>query len=339
MRKRILTFALALLLVLALLPTVAFAAELTRVSKLDAHGNVKYGFADSNGNIIIAEQYDEAEEFYGGRIAKVKKNGLWGCIDERGYERVPIKYSDIRDDYSNEFGLVVCAVQNQEGLWGVYDSGGTRSITPMYEKVKVFGSDKMRAIFGSVVYSKWSDGEVKWGLKTGVKDIPCTNYGTFYAETVSYDGTVSIAVVGTPASQEEPEKGKLGIWAGIKTEEVSDIIELVPPQYADIRPVEYSRRADSPLPGGVTYSAIVGQYDPAAGDIKYGYLVDGELQKPMEEITDSVYGKAEINNPSFGVNDAVGLTVSTILLAFIAGLVFLAVVGKKKTKENTHEEQ
>lgn len=83
----------------------------------------KWGFLNTNFNNVISPQYDDlnnSEEgyatFYADRFINlrdqikwnedfywVKKNGLWGCIDEKGKTLIPFKYEQIyqpKEDYS-----------------------------------------------------------------------------------------------------------------------------------------------------------------------------------------------------------------------------------------------
>ena len=50
------------------------------VSKKDG----KYGFVDSQGNVVVKHEYDEAKEQNKYGYAAVKLNGLWGAIDKGG---------------------------------------------------------------------------------------------------------------------------------------------------------------------------------------------------------------------------------------------------------------
>lgn len=50
--------------------------------------NSQYGFVDSNGNLVVDYQYDEAYELNEYGFATVKKDGKWGSINEEGKEIV-----------------------------------------------------------------------------------------------------------------------------------------------------------------------------------------------------------------------------------------------------------
>lgn len=63
--------------------------------------NGKYGFVDSNGNIVVDCKYDKAYEFNEYGFASVRKEGKWGAINEQGKEVAPINYE--MDDQSEPF--------------------------------------------------------------------------------------------------------------------------------------------------------------------------------------------------------------------------------------------
>ena len=44
----------------------------------------KYGFADSQGNLVVKCIYDEAKEQNQFGYSAIKQNGLWGSIDKGG---------------------------------------------------------------------------------------------------------------------------------------------------------------------------------------------------------------------------------------------------------------
>ena len=51
---------------------------------------------DKSGNIVINGQYESAGYFSNG-LAKVKKNGKWGYIDERGTVVIDFQYDSVGD--------------------------------------------------------------------------------------------------------------------------------------------------------------------------------------------------------------------------------------------------
>lgn len=72
----------------------------------------KYGFADSNGNVIIAEQYDDVYLFSEGK-AFAKLNNEWIIIDTKGNElcKIPTEYSKSLSTHENsgfKNGKAIC---------------------------------------------------------------------------------------------------------------------------------------------------------------------------------------------------------------------------------------
>ena len=55
--------------------------------------NEKYGFIDSNSNIIVEYKYDEVTEYNEYGFAGIKLNGLWGVVDINGNIVVSPKYN------------------------------------------------------------------------------------------------------------------------------------------------------------------------------------------------------------------------------------------------------
>ena len=65
----------------------------------------KWGFINYLGKWIIANQYDEIEEFRGG-LAAVKKEGKWGYINSEGKMIIPLIYKEARGFYDGETASV-----------------------------------------------------------------------------------------------------------------------------------------------------------------------------------------------------------------------------------------
>lgn len=55
-----------------------------------------WGYIDTNGDLVIPFEYEEARDFDGG-IAAVMKNGKYGCIDRQGKVLVPFSYDSWTD--------------------------------------------------------------------------------------------------------------------------------------------------------------------------------------------------------------------------------------------------
>lgn len=102
--------------------------------------NEKFGYQDSNGNVVIAPKYDYAGNFYQG-FARVNiggsyyvtewgytsfKGGKWGFIDQIGKEITPIKY-DALGQFSRGRALVQL---NQK--FGYIDTTGKEVVPIIY---------------------------------------------------------------------------------------------------------------------------------------------------------------------------------------------------------------
>lgn len=86
----------------------------------------KWGFSDSNKNIMISPRYDEVLLFKE-NLAGVKLNGKWGFINRNGSEVIPIKYNYIR---SFSEGLAAVEVN---GKWGFIDVTAKLVLPAIYE--------------------------------------------------------------------------------------------------------------------------------------------------------------------------------------------------------------
>lgn len=52
----------------------------------------KYGFVDKNGVVVVDYIYDDANEQNDYGYASVKKDGLWGCVDSKGQQKIAPSY-------------------------------------------------------------------------------------------------------------------------------------------------------------------------------------------------------------------------------------------------------
>lgn len=85
-----------------LFPLLAISQSLE--IKPDKKGRL--GYFDSDGNKVISCQYEEAEPFVNG-VAKVRKNGKYGLINESGKAVGGLKYS-VMDEYADTDYYIVC---------------------------------------------------------------------------------------------------------------------------------------------------------------------------------------------------------------------------------------
>ncbi len=89
----------------------------------------KKGFKNTSGKIIIPAIYDKVASFNEGR-AMVSKNNLFGYVDEKGNEIVPIQYQDV--DLWFYHGVALVKKYNQ---WGLVDSNGNTLVSPQYDEI------------------------------------------------------------------------------------------------------------------------------------------------------------------------------------------------------------
>lgn len=89
-----------------------------------------YGYADREGNIVIAPQYTDAYDFSDGEALVERPNDGWALINTRGEilreegdEEFPVLLSE------TEAGKPCYAVHNEQGLYGYIDSRG-RMVMP-----------------------------------------------------------------------------------------------------------------------------------------------------------------------------------------------------------------
>ncbi|MFK7945944.1 MAG: WG repeat-containing protein [Saprospiraceae bacterium] len=116
----------------------------------------KYGYINDDGTFVIAAKYDDAKDFREG-VAIVKKDNLYGFIDEQGKLIQPIKYQipNVNMEYT------VLLVQS-ESLYGYINYQGKILIDCQYEAI-AFYDDFMRAKL---------NGKYGWIDKNGKQIIP-----------------------------------------------------------------------------------------------------------------------------------------------------------------------
>jgi hypothetical protein len=92
---------------------------------------LKYGFADSKGNIVIEPQFESANEFSEG-LALVELGGHWVYVNETGSVAIQIATQDAQG-FSE--GLAPVKVRWQ---WGFIDKTGALVIQPQFESADQF---------------------------------------------------------------------------------------------------------------------------------------------------------------------------------------------------------
>ena len=91
----------------------------------------KWGFADTLGKIVIAPQWDMANDF-SEDLAVVGLNNKYGYIDKMGIEIIQVQY-DSAGNFFNNLALV-----SLNGKWGFIDRTGIEKIPIKYDKAVPF---------------------------------------------------------------------------------------------------------------------------------------------------------------------------------------------------------
>ena len=95
----------------------------------------KWGFIDTSGQLLIADQYDAARPFKNGR-AIVKKNGKWGMIDKDNQELIGFNFRAL---YPFQNGLA--RFQDFEMKYGYIDTKGTIKISATFAEAHDFNDE------------------------------------------------------------------------------------------------------------------------------------------------------------------------------------------------------
>lgn len=96
--------------------------------------NNKYGFLDTNGNMLTKAKFDAAASFSNGRAA-VKWNGKWGFINRKGEWVIENKYDQVRSFHEGLTSVAIGSVWNQR-VWGVIDTNGNALKTKAYDEIR-----------------------------------------------------------------------------------------------------------------------------------------------------------------------------------------------------------
>ena len=96
---------------------------------MSTSGN-KYGYIDAKGNVVIAEQYERAQDFVDG-IAAISVGDKWGCINTDGLSVIPPTY-DFLQPIGNDR-----VVYYMNGKYGLLDTKGVVRVQPEYEYIGV----------------------------------------------------------------------------------------------------------------------------------------------------------------------------------------------------------
>lgn len=124
----------------------AFSEGLARVGDIQSvwvgGADLRYGFVDQNGNVIVEPKYAEAGNFSEG-LAKVGKDGKYGFVDKGGKVVVPLEY-DVAGDFSDGLAPV-----GKSGKYGFVDQSGQIVIPLEYDTAGDFSDGLARVWKGS----------------------------------------------------------------------------------------------------------------------------------------------------------------------------------------------
>ncbi len=107
----------------------------------------KWGYVNAEGRVVVEPGLEDAGEFYGRRLAGIKKNGQWGAIDREGRIAIEPKYE--RLDLCGDDKPIAIRL---DGKWGYIDEHERILIKPKYGHAMCFGRDGLAAV---KVNGKW----------------------------------------------------------------------------------------------------------------------------------------------------------------------------------------
>lgn len=173
----------------------SYSDGLVCVGKKDANGDMKYGYADTNGKVVIPLEYDYASSFENGLSAVAKQNAdgreNWSYIDKTGKVKLKLNgsytwvdtlkngYAQVADGwkqgYIDKTGKVVVPLKYTggdngfsdsgfasvflNGKWGAVNTSGIEVVPLEYDSV--FVPSKGHDVIS--VWKKSADGSIKKG--------------------------------------------------------------------------------------------------------------------------------------------------------------------------------
>lgn len=115
-------------------------------SLLKVYKDKKYGFIDTNGNLVINLIYDEAENFSEG-LAAVVKDGKWGFINENGATVIDFNYIGKMESFKNGYARFYKGNFTTMGRYTSFratfiDKMGNYVLEPTYEDIYYISKNK-----------------------------------------------------------------------------------------------------------------------------------------------------------------------------------------------------
>ncbi len=92
------------------------------------NGEIKWGFVDENGKVVITPQFYDTRKFSNSMCAVQNKEGLWGYIDIKGNVKINYQFK-LAGDYVNNNAVVY----NSSDKGGLIDNEGKYVINPQFD--------------------------------------------------------------------------------------------------------------------------------------------------------------------------------------------------------------
>ncbi len=127
----------------AILPQFRLAGDFSAngLAPVLKHDQRKWGYVNSQGEMVIPFQFDEAEPFADDGLARVKKHDQWGYINSQGEVVIPIQFDGAWSFADN--GLAVVRKHDQ---WGYINRQGKVVIPLQFEEADAFAANGLAAV-------------------------------------------------------------------------------------------------------------------------------------------------------------------------------------------------
>jgi len=97
---------------------------------------IRQGFVNTDGDVVIAPQFNSVNPFSEGLAAVRDDHHRWGFINERGDLIIPHAFDDVRD-FSEGFAAVMQLVDGH-ALWGYVDTEGNIAVPLVFHHARDF---------------------------------------------------------------------------------------------------------------------------------------------------------------------------------------------------------
>lgn len=197
-----------------------FSDDLAAVGKKDAEGNLKWGFINTEGEVVIPLEYDGEGNFSEGLAGVEKKDtvGTWKCgyINKKGEVVIPMEYEYVRD-FTEGLALVGMATGEKDDSgwplckWGYINTKGEVAIPLEYDNAGNFTEGL------AMVCKRNAEGREKYGyINTEGEVVVPLEYD--YIDLPSfYDGLAATREVNAE-----------GIWEAIHIDNKGQVVQAFP---------------------------------------------------------------------------------------------------------------